>query len=364
MLVAARRYGDVMTRASTEPGGDSPHGIDEVSLIGDEELGNDAPAPVANPRSIVSPAHRAALRALLGDGLRIDEPMRRHTTLKIGGPADAFAAPSSVAEVVALTRWCADASLPVTVVGGGSNLIVRDGGIRGVVLGTGRLRGLALVATAEPGLAPVGSSVRVEAGVSTGKVLSLALSHELGGVEFLGGVPGSVGGGLIMNAGTYLGEFKDVTTWVDTVRLADGEVIRRDNAACGFRYRHSDLPATEVVVAAELALRHRPRAEIQAEVVALRKRRAEREPRKVASNGSTFKNPAGDFAGRLIEAAGCKGWREGDAVCSPVHANWLVNTGRASAAQLVALIGRVRDEVARVHGVTLELEVKLLGEDS
>jgi UDP-N-acetylmuramate dehydrogenase len=207
------------------------------------------------------------------------------------------------------------------------------------------------------------STIRVEAGVSTGKVLSLALKNDLGGVEFLGGVPGSIGGGMIMNAGTYLGELKDVTSWVETVRLSDGEVIRRDNAACGFRYRASDLPPSEVVVAAELTLRHRPRAEIEAEVHALRRRRADREPKKVASNGSTFKNPPGDFAGRLIEAAGCKGWREGDAVCSPVHANWLVNTGRATAAQLIALIERVRAEVARVHGVALELEVKIIGED-
>ena len=194
-------------------------------------------------------------------------------------------------------------------------------------------------------------------------MLSLALASELGGIEFLGGVPGSVGGGLIMNAGTYLGEFKDVTRWVETVRLADGALVRRDNAACGFRYRHSDLPASEVVVAAELALRPRPGAEIRAEVAALRQRRAEREPRKVSSNGSTFKNPPGQFAGRLIEAAGCKGWREGDAVCSPVHANWLVNTGRASAAELTRLIERVRDEVARVHAIGLELEVKIIGED-
>src|SRR4029079_1569209 len=114
-----------------------------------------------------------------------------------------------------------------TVVGGGSNLIVRDGGVRGVVLGTGRLRGLALTAP---------TVIRVEAGVSTGKVLSLALKSELGGIEFLGSVPGSVGGGMIMNAGTYLGEFKDVTTWVDSVRIADGAVVRRANDACGFRY--------------------------------------------------------------------------------------------------------------------------------
>jgi UDP-N-acetylmuramate dehydrogenase len=332
----------------------SPVAGGDVELIGDEELGNGEAAAVDNPRSQLDPAARRALRELLGDGVRFDEPMRRHTTLKIGGPADALAEPVRAAEVAALARWCAASGVPITVVGGGSNLIVRDGGIRGVVLATRRLRGLALVPPA---------TIHVEAGVSTGKVLSLALHHELGGVEFLGGVPGSIGGGMIMNAGTYLGEFKDVTTRVDTVRLGDGELIRRDRAACGFRYRGSDLPAGEVVVAAELVLRPRPRAEIQAEVAALRKRRAEREPKKVASNGSTFKNPPGDFAGRLIEAACCKGWREGDAVCSPVHANWLVNTGRATAAELTRLIERVRAEVARIHGIDLDLEVKIIGED-
>ncbi|MBC7975250.1 MAG: UDP-N-acetylenolpyruvoylglucosamine reductase, partial [Myxococcales bacterium] len=108
----------------------------------------------------------------------------------------------------------------------------------------------------------------------------------------------------------------------------------------------------------------RARAEIEAEVKALRRRRADREPKKVSSNGSTFKNPTGDFAGRLIEAAGCKGWHEGAAVCSPVHANWLVNTGGATAAELTRLIDRVRAEVTRVHGIVLDLEVKILGEDA
>jgi UDP-N-acetylmuramate dehydrogenase len=167
---------------------------------------------------------------------------------------------------------------------------------------------------------------------------------------------------MIMNAGTYMGELKDVTTFVDSVRLSDGALVRRTNAECGFRYRHSDLPATEVVVGAELQLRSRPRAEIEADVKSLRKRRSEREPKKVSSNGSTFKNPPNEFAGRLIEVAGCKGWHEGDAVCSPVHANWLVNTGGATGTQLLALIARVHAEVLRVHGVDLELEVKVIGD--
>jgi UDP-N-acetylmuramate dehydrogenase len=189
------------------------------------------------------------------------------------------------------------------------------------------------------------------------------MKHDLGGVEFLGGVPGSIGGGLIMNAGTYLGELKDVTTEVVSVRLSDGAIVRRDNPACGFRYRHSDLPPTEVVVAASLGLSPRPRAEIDAEVRSLRQRRHDREPKKVASAGSIFKNPSGDFAGRLIEAAELKGSRVGDAVCSPVHANWLVNVGRATATDLLALIDLVRRRVHDVHGVHLEMEVKVIGDD-
>ena len=325
-----------------------------VGLIGDDEDDDDVlDTAVANPRSIVGGEQRAALRELLPGDVKLDEPMRRHTTAKLGGPADVFAQPSSIERLEALIRWCAAQAMPITVVGGGSNLLVHDAGVRGVVLNTGRLRAIGLTTP---------TTIEVEAGVSTGKVLSVATKHELGGVEFLGGVPGSIGGGLIMNAGTYLGELTDVTTWVESVRLADGARVRRDHDACGFRYRASDLPPTEVVVRAELTLRPRPRAEIEAAVKDLRARRHAREPKKVASNGSTFKNPPGDFAGRLIEAAGCKGWHQGDALCSLVHANWLVNVGAARCVDMLTLIERVRARVEEVHGVRLELEVKVIGD--
>lgn len=324
---------------------------EDEALIGDETIGLGEGA-VANPRSIVTGALRDELAARFGDDVRFDEPMRRHTTAKIGGPADAFVRPSTIERLEDVVRWASAHAVPLLVVGGGSNLLVRDAGVRGVVLNTGRLRGIEVR----------GTTIEVEAGVSTGKVLSLATKHDLGGVEFLGGVPGSVGGGLIMNAGTYVGEFTNVTTWVESVRLSDGARIRRDHAACGFRYRASDLPPTEVVVRALLSLTPRPRAEIEADVKGLRLRRAQREPKKVASNGSTFKNPTGDFAGRLIESAGCKGWQVGDALCSPVHANWLVNVGDATCADMLALIERVRARVIDAHGVSLELEVKVIGE--
>src|SRR5262245_7480097 len=157
--------------APAEPERRDP-GVDDVELVGDAPLGTGETGGVLNPRSILSDGHREALRAMLGDGVRFDEPMRRHTTLKIGGPADACAEPRAAAEAGVLARWCAAERIPLTVVGGGSNLLVRDGGVRGVVLGTGRLRGIEFAPPA---------TIRVEAGVSTGKVLSLALRHELGG---------------------------------------------------------------------------------------------------------------------------------------------------------------------------------------
>jgi UDP-N-acetylmuramate dehydrogenase len=208
--------------------------------------------------------------------------------------------------------------------------------------------------------------VDVEAGASTGRLLAQATAWELGGVEFLGGVPGSVGGGLIMNAGTTLGEFIDVTTQVGSVRMKDGTIALREAAECGFRYRASDLPADEVVCWGLLGLRPRPRAQIEGEVRALRDRRKDREPAGVANAGSFFKNPAGDFAGRLIEAAGCKGLRVGGALVSPKHANWLVaeEPRRTRAADFLALVEEVRARVLAAHGVALELEVKIVGEDA
>jgi UDP-N-acetylmuramate dehydrogenase len=303
----------------------------------------------------LSDRDRADIGELLGDAVRFDEPMSRHTTLRIGGPADAWCAPRTREDLVALLRLARDRSLPVTPIGGGSNLLVRDGGIRGVVVASRNLRGLER-------LGAVG--IRVEAGISTGKLLAMATRWELGGVEFLGGVPGSVGGGLVMNAGTYLGEFKDVTTEVISARLADGAVVRRDHAACGFVYRGSALPADEMVIEARLDLAPRPADEIKSEVQSLRRRRDEREPKKVSNAGSVFKNPEGDYAGRLIEAIGFKGTRVGGAECSPVHANWFVNTGGARAADMLELIERARGEVARRFGVELRLEWKIVGDDT
>jgi len=286
--------------------------------------------------------------------VRFAEPMSRHTTLKIGGPADAYIEARDTSMLVSLVRWCLEESIPMTTVGGGSNLLVRDGGIRGVVIATRALRNLERASE---------TVIAVDAGVSTGKLLSSATKWELGGLEFLGGVPGSVGGGLVMNAGTYLGEFKDVTTSVLSLRLTDGHTVSRTNSECEFVYRGSALPTDEVVLSATFTLKPRPLAEIKEVVTSLRARRKEREPKGANNAGSVFKNPEGDFAGRLIEAVGFKGTRVGGAECSPAHANWFVNHGDAKAADMLALIAEARAKVSAAHGVDLVLEWKCIGED-
>lgn len=297
---------------------------------------------------------QAIVDALAGEGtIKLDEPMSRHTTLRIGGPVDAWVEPDGVEALARVRRVCAERGISGRAFGSGSNLLVRDGGVRGVAFSLKKMTGVRVD----------GAEITVEAGASTGKLLKVATEHELGGVEFLGGVPGTVGGGMIMNAGTYLGEFKDVTV---EVRAVDdkGAVVVRDNAGCGFRYRHSDIPATDVVTGALLRLKERPRGEIEQAVRDLRDRRKSREPHGVPNAGSIFKNPPNDYAGRLIEACGLKGRRVGGAEVSPVHANWLVNADGATAKDFLELVEIVRAAVVERFGIRLELEVKVVGEDA
>jgi UDP-N-acetylmuramate dehydrogenase len=303
-------------------------------------------------------AREAIIAALSGEGeARFDEPMARHTTLRIGGPVDAWVAPATVAALSRVRALAAAQQIPLRAFGAGSNLLVRDGGVRGIALSTEALRRLE-IAPREGG----GARATVGAGVATGKLLSEATRRGLGGVEFLGGVPGSVGGGLIMNAGTYLGEFKDVTAVVRSVD-GRGRVIERSGAECGFVYRGSAIPVEEVIVEGELELPPRAREEIEQAVRSLRDRRRAREPHGVANAGSIFKNPPGEFAGRLIEQCGLKGRRAGGAEVSPAHANWIVNTGGARAADVLALIAVARAAVREKFGIELELEVKVVGEE-
>ncbi|MCC7460832.1 MAG: UDP-N-acetylmuramate dehydrogenase [Gammaproteobacteria bacterium] len=285
--------------------------------------------------------------------VRRDEPMSRHTSWRTGGPAEVFFTPHDRAELVAFLR-ALPLDVPLTWVGLGSNLLVRDGGIRGVVIGTqGAFTRLERLNS---------TRVHCDAGVPCARLARQCAAWGLGQAEFFAGIPGTFGGALAMNAGAYGGETWAVVTSVETVDRS-GRVQRRDRTAFKVGYRHVEVPAPdEWFLAAELRFGARQPGEEQ-RVRELSERRRQTQPLGVWSCGSVFTNPPGDHAGRLIEAAGLKGCRRGGAVVSAKHANFIINEGSASARDIETLIRHVQATVQRVHGVSLVPEVRIVGED-
>jgi UDP-N-acetylmuramate dehydrogenase len=276
---------------------------------------------------------------MLGERVRFDVPMSRHTSLRVGGPADAHATPGDRRELATLLGVCAEHALPHTVLGHGFNTVVLDGGIEGVVLQLSRFRLL----EERPG-----QLLRVEAGVSHSQLTRFCTRHGLSGLEFGAGIPGTVGGWMAMNAGIAEREI--------------GEATRLPRTTLEFRYRDlRGLAPGSVIVSGLLEVVPTDPAVVRTEVERLLAKRAASQPLQVPSCGSVFKNPQGDYAGRLIEAAGLKGERAGDAEISELHANFIANRGRARAADVLALIERARERVAREFGIELEPEVHVLG---
>lgn len=302
---------------------------------------------------MIPPAARRALSARLGERIRFDVAMSRHTSLRVGGPADALATPAEREELRDLLRLCAEHDLPRTFLGAGFNLLVRDGGVDGVVVCMKKLRGLEV----RPGPA-----VHAEAGVSHASITRFCVERGFSGLEFGAGIPGTIGGWIAMNAGIGAREQKDVVREIEVVS-ADGSgclALARD--ALDFRYRElAGLPEGSVIVAALFGVTPSTPDRVKAEVDRLLARRHATQPLDVPSCGSVFRNPDGDFAGRLIEQAGLKGERIGGAEISSVHANFIANVGGASAADVLALIERARDRVCETSGVRLETEVRIVG---
>ncbi len=294
----------------------------------------------------------ACFEGLRGE-LRLDEPMARHTSWRVGGPAQYFYRPADAADLLALLRRLPP-ELPLWWVGLGSNLLVRDGGLPGVVVATaGALDGIEAVDAC---------TLRVEAGVASAKVARHAARAGLAGAEFLAGIPGTLGGALAMNAGAFGGETWPLVAAVETVDRR-GVVRRRGPEDFQVGYREVRGPAGEWFLAAHLRLR--PGADpaaLQARIKALLARRGATQPTNQPSCGSVFRNPPGDHAARLIEAAGFKGRCRGAACVSPRHANFIVNTGGARAADIEALIDEIRETVAQRFGVRLQPEVHIVGE--
>jgi UDP-N-acetylmuramate dehydrogenase len=285
---------------------------------------------------------------------QLDAPLAARTAIRIGGPADLLARPASPDDVARLLRRARDLGVPVFALGGGANLLVADRGVRGLTLKLPQECG------AE---STDGESLVLSAGAPASRLVARAQRLGLVGCEFAAGIPGTLGGLVAMNAGTRAGEMKDVVVRVE-VATADG-VGWLDAAALAFGYRTARLPAGGVVTRLEVRLRRADPAELAAAAAAMRadvERRRATQPLTQPTFGSTFRNPAGDWAGRLVEAVGLKGHREGAAQWSEKHANFVVNLGGATARDVLALVNLARARVRAAFGITLEPEVRLAGE--
>ncbi len=282
--------------------------------------------------------------------VRFNAPLSEYTSFRIGGPADVLVEPADVEDVIRLVKQTHEQKLPIFVLGG-TNLLVRDKGIRGVVVSLAKLRAIKEES---------GAVLYAEGGVGMPTLIGHAIRRSLAGLEWAAGIPGTVAGCVVMNAGTKLGEMKDSVKAVRVV-LANGEVLDCPSEAIAFGYRQAALPVG-IVVGVWLQLRPGVRADIEKVVKDYLRYRRETQPLTLPSAGCVFKNPANDSAGRVVEAAGLKGVSVGDACVSTKHANFIVNQGRASATDVLALIKKVRAQVARKTGVKLELELKLVGQ--
>lgn len=286
------------------------------------------------------------------ENIHPNEPMSRHTTFRVGGPADVLVTPEAE-KLAAVTGACREAGEPYYIVGNGSNLLVGDGGIRGVVI---------LTRDGMDEISADGVRITAGAGALLSRTASLAASHALTGMEFAAGIPGTIGGAVVMNAGAYGGEIKDVIVAAE-VLAKDGRIITltKDELKLGYR---TSIIASEgyVVLGAWFKLRRGDREQIKQRMKELAGLRKDKQPLEYPSAGSTFKRPEGYYAGKLISDAGLKGYRIGGAMVSDKHAGFVINVKDATAADFIALTDAVRDKVYDMYGVRLELEVKVIGQ--
>ena len=292
--------------------------------------------------------------SVLGENqIKINEPMSRHTTFGIGGPADCFLMPKTSEELRIVTRIAHKNHIPIFILGGGANLLVRDKGIRGVVVFTGHLQNIERS----------GNLLKVSSGVSTARAAKAAYEFGLSGMEFASGIPGSIGGAAYMNAGAYGGEMSKIIVSATTVDDR-GDFISYRAKDLGYSYRHSRfMESGEVIADITLSLRYGNQKDIKALMDDLNHRRRTKQPLEKKSAGSTFKRPAGHFVGQMIEELGLKGYGYGDAQVSEKHAGFLINNGHASCEDMLALIHDVQDKVKKNYGVDLNTEVQIVGEE-
>ncbi len=297
------------------------------------------------------------LRNLAKGKVLFDECMDRHTSIGVGGRADALVVPESAVELGRIVALLRAGGAPVFFVGNGTNLIVRDDGFRGAVVSTKGLRTVRL-----EGRGQDRAAIRAEAGASLAEVVALSAREGLTGMEFCAGIPGSVGGGIRMNAGAYGSEMKDVLESVDLLN-GEGNVKTCARAALQFEYRSLALPEGACVLGGVFDLARGNREAVEGRIREILKTRSGKHPLQFRNAGSVFKNPKGMPAGRIIDEAGLKGLTLGGARVSEMHGNFIVNLGSATAKDIIGLIELVREKVRERMGIDLEPEVKIIGEE-
>lgn len=279
--------------------------------------------------------------------------MMKHTTFRVGGPADYFVVPSSEEELATVIRLCRESEMPYYIIGNGSNLLAGDKGYRGVMI---------QVFKSMSSMRVDGKMITAQAGCSLAQIASLAAGESLTGFEFAAGIPGTLGGAVTMNAGAYGGEMKDVLVSVRVLN-EEGEVLELQAEELELGYRTSVIAKKGyIVLEAVIRLQKGEEEQIRAYMAELREKRVSKQPLEYPSAGSTFKRPEGYFAGKLIQDAGLKGFRVGGAQVSEKHSGFVINAGEATAADIVELMRQVTEKVKADTGVTLEPEVKRIGE--
>jgi UDP-N-acetylmuramate dehydrogenase len=285
-------------------------------------------------------------------GMRFDESLARHTTFRIGGPAEAFCAVDNGADMVYIFNIINNIEIPYLVLGRGSNLLVSDGGVNKLVI---------MMSSADPQIDIRNGNIIAFSGSTLPQLVNTAAKSGLSGLEFAVGIPGSLGGAIVMNAGAFGGEFSQLTDWVEVLD-SSGNVIRLTKSECDFSYRRSSIGEKGgIILRAGLKLIESESQKVRAQMKLNVDKRGHSFPENYRNAGSIWKNPQGDYAGRLIDAAGLKGLSRGDAEISNVHANFIVNRGSASSEDVIYLMRLTKKRVSEQFGVELEPEIKLWG---
>ena len=295
---------------------------------------------------------------LFEDEVRFMEPMKNHTSLKIGGPADIFAMPQDLSSLKNMHINLKRNKIPFSPIGGGTNILVRDGGIEGAVISLRSFRRTGVLSKDNEYM-----YLFAEAGTLLQRIVNFSKENGYSGIEGLAGIPGTVGGAIFGNAGAFGYEMKDVLVSVEVMDI-EGRIKMFKAEEINFGHRSSSISRNELILAAEIKLKKDEKEEVSAKVDDFLRKKREKQPLWEPSAGCVFKNPAGLSAGKLIDEAGCKGIRIGDVEVSSIHANFFINKGKANASDFIRLMEEVARRVKERFGVVLEPEIKIVGRDN